>query len=230
MNIVKSAMLRSCLVAAFLVAVPGRPMAAQAAAHGHETATVTADAALAELKAGNQRHIHNQYRHPHEGLGRRESLVKGQQPHAVVLSCADSRVPPEIVFDQGLGDLFTVRVAGNIADDVVIGSIEYAAEHLHTPLVVVLGHESCGAVTAATEKGPAPGHLPALVDAIQPAVEKARSEPGDLLANAVRENVVQVVGKLRSSSPILGEMVSKGELRVVGAVYSLHSGEVTWLP
>ena len=133
-------------------------VAASAAAGGG--VPPTASAVPAELKAGNQHHVQHHYAHPHESDTRVRELVSGQHPHAVVLSCADSRVPPEIVFDQGLGDLFTVRVAGNIAGDAEIASIEYAIEHLHTPLVVVMGHQSCGAVAAAIEGGEAPGHLP----------------------------------------------------------------------
>jgi carbonic anhydrase len=139
-------------------------------------------------------------------------------------------VPPEIVFDKGLGDLFTIRVAGNIAGDAEIASIEYAVEHLHTPLVVVMGHQSCGAVAAAIEGGEAPGHLPTLVEAIRPAVEKAKALPGDLEANAVRLNVEMVVEQLRASHPVLEEHVAEGKLRIVGAIYSLDTGNVAWVP
>jgi len=203
-----------------------------AAKHGAAPAAAmpTADQALAELKAGNQHHAAHQYTHPHQTASRQRELVQGQHPHAVVLTCADSRVAPEIVFDQGLGDLFTIRVAGNIAGDAEIASIEYAAEHLHTPLVVVMGHQSCGAVAAAVEGGEAPGHLPSLIAAIRPAVDKARGQPGDLSANAVRINVEMVVAQLRSSTPVLAELVGSGKLKIVGAVYSLENGKVTWLP
>jgi Carbonic anhydrase len=139
-------------------------------------------------------------------------------------------VPPEIVFDQGLGDLFIIRVAGNVASDVEIGSLEYGAEHLHIPLLVVLGHESCGAVTAAVQGGPPEGHIAALIDLVNPAVEKTRGMPGDPVANAVRMNVEMVVKQLRSSTPILSELVAHGKLRIVGAVYSIETGSVTWLP
>jgi len=194
------------------------------------TTTPTAESALAELKAGNTRHAAHKYTHPHQTASRMTSLAGGQDPHAIILSCADSRVPPEIVFDRGLGDLFTVRVAGNIAGDAEIASIEYAVEHLHVPLLVVLGHESCGAVGAAIEGGEAPGHLGTLVTAIQPSVEKARAMPGDLTANAVRMNVAAVVTALRSSHPILAEHVADGSLQVVGGVYSLKTGKVSWQP
>lgn len=190
----------------------------------------SADAVLAELKAGNQRHVKAQYQHPHETTARREELAQGQHPQAVVLACADSRVAPEIVFDQGLGDLFVVRVAGNVAPDAEIASIEYAVEHLHTPLVVVMGHQSCGAVGAAIAGGEAPGHLPELLAAIRPAVEKAKTMTGDLSINAVRVNVEMVVDKLRTSEPVLAEAVKAKKLKVVGAVYSLSTGSVTWLP
>jgi len=193
-------------------------------------AAPTASEVLAELKAGNQHHVEHRYTHPNQTDARQKELVSGQHPHAVVLACADSRVPPEIVFDQGLGDIFDVRVAGNIAGDAEIASIEYAVEHLHTPLVVVMGHQSCGAVAAAVEGGEAPGHLPTLLQAIRPAVDEARKLKGDLATNAVRVNVEHVVAQLRSSKPVLAGVVASGKLQIVGAVYSLETGTVTWLP
>ena len=191
---------------------------------------ITADSVLAELKTGNKHHVTHRYQHPHETIDRQRQLVSGQHPHAEILSCSDSRVPPEIVFDQGLGDLFIIRVAGNVASDVEIGSLEYGAEHLNIPLLVVLGHESCGAVTAAVQGGSPEGHIAALVDLIKPAVEKTRGMPGDPVGNAVRLNVEMVVKQLRSSTPILSELVAHGKLRIVGAVYSIETGSVTWLP
>jgi len=191
---------------------------------------ITADSVLAELKTGNSHHVAHRYQHPHETLDRQRQLVSGQHPHAEVLSCSDSRVPPEIVFDQGLGDLFVIRVAGNVASDTEIGSLEYGAEHLHIPLIVVLGNQSCGAVTAAVQGGPPEGHLAALLDLIKPALEKTRGMSGDPVANAVRMNVEMVVKQLRSSTPMLSELVAHGKLRIVGAVYSIETGSVTWLP
>ena len=197
---------------------------------GHQAGpNVTPDSALAELKAGNAHHVRHQYQHPHESATRQRELVAGQHPHAEILSCADSRVPPEIVFDQGLGDLFVVRVAGNIATDTEIASLEYGAEHLHIPLLVVLGHESCGAVTAAVQGGDAAGHITTLMSLIKPAVDKSHGMPGDPVANAVRANVQMVVQQLRASTPILSELISHGKLKVIGGVYSLQTGEVTWL-
>lgn len=194
-----------------------------------QEAPPSADAVLAELKAGNAHHIAKRYAHPHVTVARQQELASGQHPHAAILSCADSRVAPEIVFDQGLGDLFDVRVAGNIAGDAELASLEYAAEHLHCPLVVVIGHQKCGAVSAAVEGGEAPGHLSTLVEAIRPAVLKAATLPGDRIDNAVRINVENVVRQLTESKPVLAKMTAEGHIRIVGAVYSLDTGKVDWL-
>jgi carbonic anhydrase len=191
---------------------------------------VTSDSALAELKEGNKHHVAHRYSHPHESSERQLQLVKEQHPHAEILSCADSRVPPEIIFDQGLGDLFIVRVAGNVAADTELASLEYGAEHLHIPLLVVLGHQRCGAVTAAVQGGEQGGHLPALVALLRPAVEKSRGLTGDAIDNAVKLNVEMVVDQLRSSTPVLSELVKDGKLKIVGGIYSLDTGTVTWLP
>jgi carbonic anhydrase len=191
---------------------------------------VTADSALAELKAGNDHHVAHRYQHPHENAERQRQLVSEQNPHAEILSCADSRVPPEIIFDQGLGDLFVVRVAGNVATDTELGSLEYGAAHLHIPLIVVLGHERCGAVTAAVQGGEVEGHISSLVGLIKPAVEQTRGLPGDPIANAVQMNVEMVVKQLRASTPVLSELVAHHKLRIVGGVYSLETGSVKWLP
>jgi len=185
---------------------------------------------LRELKAGNDHHVTKRYQHPHQSAARQRELAAGQAPHAIVLSCADSRVTPEIILDQGLGDLFDIRVAGNVASDTELASIEYAASHLHTPVVVIMGHQKCGAVTAAAESGEAEGHLPSLLGLIRPAIERARSRPGDLIDNAVHINVENVVRQIRTSTPVLAPLVDRGALRVVGAVYSLDTGKVEWLP
>ena len=205
------------------------PLALFAAAQSAQEGPASADRALTELKAGNGRHATKRYEHPHQTAARQHELASGQHPHAAILSCADSRVAPEIIFDQGLGDLFDIRVAGNVAADAELASIEYAAEHLHVPVVVVMGHQKCGAVTAAVEGGEAHGHLPALLEPIRPAVEKARGSTGDLVENAVRINVENVVNQLRDSEPVLKALVASRQLRVVGAVYSLDTGKVDWL-
>jgi carbonic anhydrase len=161
---------------------------------------------------------------------RREELAKSQHPFAIIVGCADSRVPPELVFDQGLGDLFVLRVAGNVVDDHSLGSIEYAVDHLAVRLVVVLGHQSCGAVKAAKEtiaaNGKAPGHIQSLVTAIQPAVKAAGK--ADLEAT-IEVNVKHVAQMLRSSMPVLKPKVDSGELQIVGAKYSLDTGAVRFL-
>jgi carbonic anhydrase len=197
---------------------------------GRSPDKVTADSALAELKSGNANHVSHRYQHPRETAERLHELVSGQSPHAEILSCSDSRVPPEIIFDQGLGDLFIIRVAGNVVSDTELASLEYGAEHLHVPLLVVLGHEHCGAVTAAVEGGTPEGHIGALINLLRPAVEKTRGLSGDPVANAVKANVDLVVKQLRSSTPILAEFIAQGKLKVAGGVDSLDTGMVTWLP
>ena len=197
---------------------------------GAQEQTPSADAVLSELKAGNEHHAAKRYQHPHQTAARQRELASSQHPHAIMLSCADSRVAPEIIFDQGLGDLFDVRVAGNVAGDAELASIEYAALHLHTPVLVVIGHQKCGAVTAAADAGEAEGHLPSLLALIRPAVDSAKRQPGDLIDNAVRINVENVVRQIRTSKPVLGALVERGGLLVVGAVYSLDTGKVAWLP
>lgn len=199
------------------------------AAMSAQPSAPSADAVLGELRSGNEHHALKRYDHPHQSDARQRELRSEQHPHAAILSCADSRVAPEIVFDQGLGDLFDVRVAGNVAGDMEIASLEYAAEHLKVPLIVVMGHQKCGAVTAAVEGGAAAGHLSALVGPMQPAVKRAKPMTGDRIENAVKANVEIVVDQLRNSGPILSESVHAQHLRIVGAVYSLDTGRVQWL-
>ena len=207
--------------------------------------------AISKLKEGNGRFTAGNLQHPHESsderaymaansyenLGmnaaeaakRRAELTKSQHPFAIIVSCSDSRVPPELVFDQGLGDLFVLRVAGNVIDDHSLGSIEYAVDHLATRLIVVLGHQRCGAVKAAKEtiaaKGKAPAHIQSLVTAIRPAVQATIN--GDL-EMTVKANVKDVVQALRSSTPILKPKVDSGDVQVIGGYYSLDTGAVTF--
>jgi carbonic anhydrase len=187
------------------------------------------DEAIEALLAGNRRYAAGKAIHPHQSPEHRREVASAQHPAAIVLSCSDSRVPPEIVFDQGLGDLFVVRTAGHVVDDVALASLEYAVEHLGVTLLVVLGHSGCGAVAAAIHGGEHSGHLGHLVELIRPAVERAKEDPGDLLDRAVRENVAQVVAGLRAAEPVLAKRVRKGELAVVGARYDLQSGLVELL-
>ena len=191
---------------------------------------LTPDEALAKLMEGNKRYTSSHSQRPHQSARRRHELEKDQHPFACILSCSDSRVPPEIVFDEGLGDLFVVRVAGHIVDNAVTGSVEYAVEHLGSTLVLVLGHERCGAVQATLGEGEPGTHIQSLVEAISPAVIEAKKKPGEPLANAVRANVQLVVQQLRQSGPILAEQVRSQKIRIVGAVYELDTGAVHLLP
>lgn len=191
--------------------------------------TLNVKQSLKKLVDGNKRCITCRQQNPRQDARRRKEVSKGQKPFAVIVGCSDSRIPPELIFDQGLGDLFVVRLAGNIVDALALGSIEYAVEHLGTKLVVVLGHGKCGAVTAATQSPDAPGHVDAIVRAIQPAVKKARKLKGDLVDNAIRANVALVTSKIKSSKPILAEMAEKGEIEVVGAYYNIETGAVELL-
>ncbi len=181
---------------------------------------------LQRLLDGNRRFVNGTSIHPDADGSRRTSLKSGQKPFAVILSCSDSRVPPEIVFDQGLGDLFVVRVAGNVFDEAVDGSIEYAVEHLGANLIVVLGHESCGAVTAAIEHNEE-AHIKFLAHTIEPAIENVIGQPGDKIDNSVRANALYVVEQIKKNEPILTKKIADGKLRVVAAYYDLDKGEVT---
>jgi carbonic anhydrase len=195
----------------------------------HPDSAIPADQALARLMEGNARYARNKERHPDETLAWRRELQAAQHPFAVILSCSDSRVPPELIFDQGLGDLFVIRVAGNIIGDDELASIEYAVQHLHTNLIMVLGHEKCGAVTAAVQGETEPGHLKFVVSAIQPSVEEIRDFPGDKLHNCVLANARRVALQIRESEPVLRELVEKRSAKVAAADYTLDSGKVTLL-
>lgn len=190
------------------------------------------DEALERLKRGNARYVEGVMKR-HDFGAEREALAGGQNPFAGILSCADSRVAPEYAFDSGRGDLFVVRVAGNFINEDAVASFEYTVKFLGTTLLVVLGHEKCGAVDAAikTVKDGAelPGHLPLLVEHLRPAVKSAMSEPGDLLANAIRENVRLTVENLKTSGPILSRYVEENKVRVVGGIYQLKDGRIDWL-
>ena len=187
---------------------------------------------LQRLMAGNARYLSGQSSHLNQHGARRAEVAKGQKPFAMVLSCADSRVPPEILFDQGLGDLFVVRVAGNIADSHALGSLEYGAQVLGARFLMVLGHEYCGAVDAALKGGQAGGNIDSVLDVIAPAASRAKADPDktDLLDRAVVENVREVLTAISKRSPALTGMAAKGDLKIVGARYDLDSGEVTLVP
>ena len=194
------------------------------------------NAVLSRLVEGNKRFVKGELTHP----GRRPEdfapLAEGQAPLAIIVGCADSRVSPELVFDQGVGDLFVVRVAGNVvsgAGPFIKGSVEFAVAELGARLIVVLGHEACGAVKAAVAHIDAndtlPGAIRDLVEVIRPAAQVVREKPGNKVENAIRANVEMGVERLKGLDPILSDLVKKGELKVVGAVYELRTGEVKWL-
>jgi len=247
--------LKCCLIVLNLLAVNQLARAADPA-HPDQPIVPPTDA-ISRLKEGNGRFTAGNPQHPHEtvddrkymavnsyenagviALGmtseqaakRRAELAKSQHPFAIVLSCSDSRVPPEIIFDEGLGDLFIVRVAGNVLNDEGLGSIEYGVEVLGARLIVVLGHGSCGAVDAAMKtiaaKGKAPGHIQSLVTALKPVVN---STPKADLETMIKANVKHVVDALRSSTPILKARVDSGDVQVIGGYYTLDTGAVTFL-
>jgi carbonic anhydrase len=190
------------------------------------------DAALDRLMKGNARYVEGASRR-HDFKQEREALSLGQNPFAAVLSCADSRIAPEYCFDTARGDVFVCRIAGNFASDEMVASLEYAVQVLNTPLIVVLGHDSCGAVDATIKSvrdgTTLPGHLPSLVAAIKPAVDAVQGQSGDMLANAIERNVTLNVEKLKSTAPILQSFVADKKIRVVGGVYKLKTGRVALL-
>jgi len=187
------------------------------------------DTVLEELLEGNQRYVKHRRTHPRLDDDHRLGLVTGQSPHTIVLGCSDSRVPPEHIFDQGLGDLFVIRVAGNVIDDIVLASIEYAAEHLHAPLLIVLGHTNCGAVQAALEEDELDGHLPSIARAIEEAVEASQGSTGDVLDETIRAHARITAEHLRQSEPVLKHLVDAGKLKVIAAYYNLDTGIVDTL-
>jgi carbonic anhydrase len=191
----------------------------------HPTASVSADAALAKLKEGNARFVNSKVSSGKPTAARRAETAQGQHPFAIILGCADSRTSPEIIFDQNIGDIFVVRNAGNLVDDYVLGSIEYGVEHLGTRLIVVLGHEKCGAVVAALAGDTAPGHVGSIVRDIQPAVQAVKGKSGDATHLAVAENARLMVAKVRSDAN-LGDLAK--DVKIISAVYDLDTGKVEW--
>jgi carbonic anhydrase len=190
---------------------------------------ISPDEALNRLIIGNDRYVHGTMRR-HDFSTERTALAGGQNPFAGILSCADSRIGPEYAFDTGRGDIFVCRVAGNFANPDTIASFEYAVAVLSTPLILVLGHQACGAVDSTIKQvkngASFPGHIPSLTEALTPAVQAAENQPGDLLANAIKQNVVLTVQKLQTADPILSEAVNQKKLKVVGGVYNLSTGKV----
>jgi carbonic anhydrase len=190
-------------------------------------AKVSPDEAVLRLKEGNQRFISGKSTKPRQDFNRIKEVATAQYPFATIVGCSDSRVPNEIIFDQGLGDLFIVRTAGQVSTYASWGSIEFAEEVLGTKLIVVLGHTQCGAVNAAVNLPEVPGHIITLINAIKPAVEKAKkSNPANLLDAAIRENVAMQVGQLKGLEPVLAKRVREGSIKIIGALYDLNTGKI----
>lgn len=184
------------------------------------------DEALKKLMEGNQRFVANKRQSPHQDMARLTEVAKGQKPFAAILGCADSRVPAEIVFDQGLGDLFVCRVAGNIATTEEIGSLEFGSLVLGAKVIMVLAHERCGAVDATIKGAQVPGQIASLLDAIKPAVQKSEGQAGDRLENATKANVLEQIARLKAS-PVISQLIQEGKLKIVGGYYDLDAGTVT---
>jgi len=190
---------------------------------------VSPQAALARLVEGNRRFVEDRRLNPNQSKLRLQETAAAQYPFAAILGCSDSRVPAEIVFDQGLGDLFVVRLAGNVASPTAIGSLEFATSVLGAQLIVVMGHARCGAVIAAAKGDPLPGRIGVFVEDIKPAVERVRNKSGNLEENSIIANVQYQAERLGESSTILADLIKKGKLKIAGGVYDLASGKVTLL-
>lgn len=220
----------SCLCCAPALGSAGWSANAIAATPGAKT-DLTPDQALAVLREGNDKFVADAPLRAAQGRERRIAIAHGQAPIAVLLSCSDSRVPPELLFGRGLGELFIVRNAGNTVDTAALGSLQYAVAMLGVPLVLVLGHERCGAVEAAvsmvTDNRNYPGAIGAMIEPIVPAVLAAQRQPGDLVDNSVKENVRRTVARLRAAAePMLLEPLKAGKLKIVGGRYDLDDGDV----
>jgi carbonic anhydrase len=187
---------------------------------------ITSDNALNELLQGNQRFANQKTNKPNQGVFRLREVAKGQKPFAAILGCADSRVPAEIIFDQGLGDLFVVRVAGNVATPEEIGSLEYGTLVLGAKIILVLGHERCGAVKATIDNQPVPGKIGTILGQIKPAVTASQAQTGDRLKNATIANIKNQIAILKTS-PVVKGLIEKGKLKIVGGFYDLDTGIVT---
>jgi carbonic anhydrase len=190
---------------------------------------VEPDQALAFLLEGNRRFVRQTYQYPHHSTARLQETATAQHPFATILSCADSRTTAEILFDQGIGDLFDVRIAGNIVTPEVLGSLEYAAGLLSTPLIMVLGHERCGAVTAAVQDAPLPGHISTLVKAIKPSLTTEDKPLDKQVEQAVVANIRYQVKTIQRNSELIAQRIADRKLKIVGGRYDLDTGEVTVL-
>lgn len=186
----------------------------------------TANEVLNVLLDGNKRFRDGKMTHKNQSPERIKETSKSQNPIAIVIGCSDSRIVPEILFDQGIGDIFTIRVAGNTVGNVCIGSVEYAVEHLEVPIVLVLGHTHCGVFKTATEGNDVHHHLGSLVDTAKKAVLRVKDKGGSLLDNAIRENIHILIDKLEYSSPTIKRLILENKLNIIGAVYDIETGKV----
>jgi carbonic anhydrase len=188
--------------------------------------SVNPEAAFQRLKAGNERFVTDAVSQGRPNAARREATAKAQRPIAIVVACADSRTAPELIFDKNIGDIFVIRSAGNIIDEHALGGIEFAVKTFGTRLIVVLGHQNCGAVNAALKGDTAPGHIASILSDLQPAVKEAKSQEGDLLINAIKDNARLVAAKIAKNAD-LGDL--RSEVRIVSGYYELDTGHIEWL-
>ena len=211
------------------LSVPALSRAAEKGAPPKPQNVISPDAALDRLMKGNHRYVHGTMQR-HDFSSDRAALAKGQNPFASILSCADSRIGPEYAFDAGRGDIFVCRIAGNFASPEMIASLEYSVAVLNSPLILVLGHQSCGAVDSTIKQvkdgASFPGEIPSLTEALTPAVQAVINQPGDLLVNATKQNVLLTIQKLQAAEPILSDAVNQKKIKVVGGVYDLTTGKV----
>ena len=198
--------------------------------HDHGKKVLSEDKAMHRLMEGNTRFIQSKPMRPNQTDARRQEVAAGQKPFAIIVSCSDSRVPPELVFDQGLGDLFVVRTAGHVVDAVAMGSVEFAVAKLGARQILVMGHERCGAVQAALEGATVPGSIGAILADIKPAIGGPETATPEALDRAIAKQARAVAQQLRTASPVLTPMVKEGSLQIAAGVYDLDSGKVTALP
>ena len=196
----------------------------------HNVENLSADEALKKLKQGNERFVQLHQKHPDESKKRRQEMLKGQHPFAVILSCSDSRVPLELIFDQGLGDLFEIKNAGNVLDDHVIGSIEYAVMHCGVKLIVIMGHQDCGAINATLSGVSETQYIKSLEDSIQPAIDKCKQKGLEITSdNVVKMHVIQDIEELMQKDHYLVDYMKKHKVKIIPAYYHLDTGKVDFL-
>jgi carbonic anhydrase len=226
-DFLKLASVLSIAVPAFGHSLWSTEQAAVADVHPDNPNPVSPNEAIKRLLDGNQRFLHQKRKYPDQSLEHLQLIAKAQNPFASILGCADSRVPAEIVFDQGLGDLFVVRVAGNVVSDTIIGSLEYSTAVLGSQLIVILGHRRCGAVAEAIKNEPLPGRISLIIEGIKPSLGRAKLTTDDTTQDAVIANIQYQAEKLQESSTILAKFITEGKLQIVSACYDIETGKVT---